>query len=153
MKVQKAMAKKPLYLKNNDTLSYAVKVFSKNDISGCPVIFKKRVVGIITRTDIINAIDPHSRIIKDIDLIALVDATLKDSRFENMKRSIKKTMAMPIDRFMNKKVVCIEENDDVYNAARLMNKRDISILPVVRDRKLVGVLTRTDIIRILHRLG
>lgn len=153
MLVKHAMTKKPVYLKNRTSLRNAAKTFIEKDVSGCPVLSGKKVVGVLTRTDVINAIDPHSRIIKDIDLIALVDATLKDSRFENMKRSIKKTMAMPIDRFMNKNAVCIEEKDDVYNAARLMNEKDISILPVVKDRKLIGVLTRTDIIRLLHRVG
>ncbi len=153
MQVHHAMTKKPTLLRSNDTLSMAVKVFAENDISGCPVLSGKRVAGIITRTDIVNAIDPHSKIIKDIDLLCLVEAALKDPRFENMKKSIKKTMNMPVNRFMKKRVFVVDSDEDIYNAAKIMNEKDISMLPVVKDQKLIGVLTRTDIIRILEKLS
>ena len=152
MLVHRAMAKKPVYLNSKDTLSMAVKTFAKNDISGCPVLSNKKVVGVITRTDILNAIDPHSRIIKDIDLLSLVTASLKDNSFDNMKRSINKTMKMRVGKFMKKEVIVINYDEDLYNAARIINEKDISMLPVVKDEKLIGILTRTDVIRVLEKI-
>lgn len=153
MKVHHAMTKKPIYLRSRDKLHNAVKVFSKQDISGCPVVTGKKVVGVITRTDIITAIDPHAKIIKDIDLLALVNASIHDPRFENMRSSIRKTMSMSVSAFMNKDVITVGYDEDIYNAARIMNEKDISMLPVVRNEKLIGVLTRTDVIRVLEKLS
>ena len=152
MQVHQVMTTSPTFLRSRDRLNKAVKLLIDLNINGCPVLSGKRVVGMITQTDIINAIDPHARIIKDIDLLSLVEATLKDPRFENMKKSISKTMKMPVGKFMNRKIIAVDHEEDIYNAARLINENDISMLPVVKNQKLVGILTRTDIVKVLEKL-
>ena len=152
MRVADVMTKKAVAVRRTDTLRKAARTLAQHRISGCPVVSGSRLVGVITKTDIVRAIDPHARIVKERDLLALVSATLKDPRFDAMQRPIAKALELSVKTFMNEHVISIAADDDIYDAAKLMNAKDIEMLPVVADNRLVGVLTRSDIVKMLGKL-
>ncbi len=51
-----------------------------------------------------------------------------------------------ISQVMSKKVISINDNETVDNAALMMAKYRIKRLPVLKNEKLVGIITATDII-------
>lgn len=51
-----------------------------------------------------------------------------------------------ISSVMSENVVTIEASDNVDNAAMIMAKNKIKRLPVVKNGKLVGIITSTDIL-------
>jgi len=51
-----------------------------------------------------------------------------------------------ISKIMSKKVMTIEENAGIDDAARIMKEKKIKRLPVVKKGKLTGIVTATDII-------
>jgi len=53
---------------------------------------------------------------------------------------------------MNKKVVTIDKTTTVEEAARTMVDQDLSCLPVVEGDRLIGILTKTDMFKILLEL-
>ncbi len=153
MKVSSIMTKKPISLKPGDTLKKVLDVLAGNKISGCPVVDDKgQLVGVITQSDILRVIDVHSQIQKSDDIFSLVLAVMKSDRYEDLKIALKKVLKLKIKDFMTDNVVTIYADEDVYKAAKLMNKHDIDRLPVVKNNKLVGIITRWDIIRALERL-
>jgi CBS domain-containing protein len=48
---------------------------------------------------------------------------------------------------MSAKPVTITPDDTVERAATLMHEKDVSRLPVVSDGKLVGIVSRNDVLR------
>jgi CBS domain-containing protein len=52
-----------------------------------------------------------------------------------------------VAEFMTKDLVTVRESDDIALADSLLRLGGIRHLPVVRDRKLVGILTQRDILR------
>jgi CBS domain-containing protein len=48
---------------------------------------------------------------------------------------------------MSRTVLCVSEDQDLYDAAALMAKRDVGHLPVVRDGEIVGTLTRDAVLK------
>ena len=50
---------------------------------------------------------------------------------------------------MSKNIMTISINDDIKNAANLMIRADISGLLVLEEKKPVGVITKTDICRLV----
>lgn len=50
---------------------------------------------------------------------------------------------------MSRSVLCVGEDDELADAARIMVTRDLSQLPVVRDGEVVGFLTRETVLRSL----
>jgi len=61
-------------------------------------------------------------------------------------KKIKKTKQMqsPIKAFMTRDIVTIEYDKNAIEAARLMIRHDIGRIPVMKDGKVIGIITRSD---------
>jgi CBS domain-containing protein len=57
---------------------------------------------------------------------------------------------LPVRELMTGAVVTVAPWADLREAARLMHERKIGALPVVEDGRLVGILTETDVLRVLE---
>lgn len=53
---------------------------------------------------------------------------------------------------MSREIVSISPDDDAFKAFRLMNQHNIGRIPVVRDGQLIGIVSRTDLIKVLEIL-
>lgn len=56
----------------------------------------------------------------------------------------------PVKGFMSRNLIVIDSNENVERLMKLMTEKGIGRLPVFKDRKLVGIVTRTDLLRALH---
>jgi len=54
----------------------------------------------------------------------------------------------PIQTIMTKDVFTIDENDELKNAVNLIKRKKIRHLPVMKNNKVVGILSRSDINRL-----
>jgi CBS domain-containing protein len=54
---------------------------------------------------------------------------------------------------MKKKVITVSPETAIKDAARLMAEKKIGCVPVVSEGSLVGLVTTTDILRYVERLG
>lgn len=55
-------------------------------------------------------------------------------------------MHAPVKGYMSKNVITIDYDASIENAQELMVKYNIGRLPVIKDKKLVGIVTRSDIL-------
>ena len=146
------MNKRVKTVNRSDTVKSVVKTLSRNSISGCPVIDNKnKVVGIVTQSDIIKMIDVHSKVNENEDILDLILAALKDEKFDSMSPIISKVMQMPVKKIMND-CITISLDEDVYEAAKIMNKKNIRRLPVVKNKILQGIITKSDMMKLLEKL-
>jgi len=53
----------------------------------------------------------------------------------------------PIESFMNKDVISVEEDTPLDEVSRLLVQNDIKRVPVLKGKKVVGVVSRRDILR------
>jgi signal-transduction protein with cAMP-binding, CBS, and nucleotidyltransferase domain len=53
-----------------------------------------------------------------------------------------------VEEIMNKKIISIEPEKDLYDAVLLMGNNEIKHLPVISKGKLMGIITSKDIIQI-----
>lgn len=153
MLVKDLMNKKVIYCFEDDNLLKVIKKLLKYNISGMPVVDKdKKLKGIISTTDIINYVEKQIK--SDVSLKSslwefslfifqqMMESTfLKKLKFEILKTEVKK--------IMRRDVITIEENKTIGEAVELMKKNDISRLIVVRNSKVVGIITKVDILRYL----
>lgn len=136
MKVKDAMVKDVIKISADDPLDKAIDLLSKKDISGMPVIKDENVVGILSESDILRKMG-----LKDLISIDVGDVD-----------KIKKIQSLRVEDVMNKEIYFVKEDDDVTVAIRIMNEKDVNRLPVVNKKnKLVGILTRGDVIRVFAR--
>ena len=149
MKVHQIMTREPVTMKPADSLLDAMKAFLTHDISGCPVVSRGKLFGIITQSDIIRAIDVHSRIHRAMDALPLIMAAIKSESYHNLKPAIKQVLKNEVSRYCTKRPVSIKADEDIYGAAKLINKHNIDRLPVIEKGRLVGVVSKIDILRAL----
>lgn len=72
-----------------------------------------------------------------------------DEIAEDMNRAA----SVLIGEIMTKEVFTVKEDDDISDAAQLMDTHSINRLPVVDDEsKVIGIVTRGDLINALVRI-
>ena len=54
---------------------------------------------------------------------------------------------MLVRDWMSKNVITVDENDSMFDATKIMKKKDIRMLPVMKKGKLVGIITDRDLKR------
>ena len=155
MKVKSAMIKKVVILKKTDTLQKTIRKLVKHGISGAPVVNnKKEVIGMVTENDITKMIDAYSHSIKfDTDrTFGIILAAIKGTNeFKAIKKGIKSTK-IKVKDFMNIPVIVIDGNRDIMVAARMMHKYKVNRIPVIdKDNKIIGIISRADIIKALAK--
>lgn len=127
------MAKKPIVVRVEDPLSYVVRLFADKKISGAPVVHGNNFVGIISESDIIKFIG-----VKDL---------LSIDSF-----GLKKLSEFKVSEAMHRRPIFVNEYTKLSEAADLMNKHDITRLPVLNDRReIVGIVSRSDIVRAVSK--
>ena len=72
------------------------------------------------------------------------------SLWDLKKLSLGKQRTHPVKAFMQREVQTISPEATVREAAHLMIRRDIGHLPVVEKGRVVGIITRTDIVQFLY---
>lgn len=134
MQVRDVITRDIITFKPDDAVIMALETFSLKNIAGAPVVENEKIVGIITEKDILKAFG-RKHIFKHIFQAE------KNKLEELSKLRVKDVMKEPVI------TITIDQNVNVYEAARMMNKYNINRLPVLEKGKLVGILTRSDIIK------
>jgi len=119
LKVDDVMVKEVITIDENSTVKEAADVMNKFEI-GCLIAVKKgKAMGIITERDLLK------RVISDA----------KNAH----KTKVKDVMSSPL--------VVVEPDMDLEDAVKLMFQMKIKKLPVVDGKRLVGLVSLTDIAR------
>ena len=146
LQVSKIMTKKVVTVKPADSLLFVESVLINNKISRVIVERKKKPVGIITHRDFIPAKMPLW-IKQYADPKEVEDFSLSPSPYEYKTNQLSYLLNFIAADIMTPNPVIIESTDDVSNVALLMIRHGISGIPVVKNSLLVGIITKTDIVK------
>ena len=129
------------------TVEEAIKLFAEGRISGAPVVSEGRLLGIVTEGDLI---------FRDADVeppgfLNLLGGIIPLGNTEEYRREALKSAGVTVDEVMTEDVTTIGPDATLSEAATVMAEERKKILPVVDDGRLVGVVTRMDILT-LHVL-
>ena len=103
-------------------------------ISAMPVVEDGELVGIVSEADLVPlelAPDPRAHLIPPADLPGHLPKVAGEA--------------------MTREVVALPEEADAADAARLLLERRIKSIPVVRGRRVVGIVARRDLLTVLAR--
>ena len=125
------------------TLKEVAKLLIEEKVSGVPVLNEKgAVVGVVSEKDVFGAVFPsyHDYYV-DPDVWSNYDWNDADDRLRSIC----------VRDVMTDKVYCVEESDPILKVGALMMAHHIHRVPVLKNGKLVGIVTRKDIYRSLLR--
>ena len=146
LSVSKIMTKKVITVKPADSLLYVESMLVNNKISRVVVERKRIPIGIITHRDFIPAKMPFW-IKQYADPKEVEEFTLGAHPHEFKSNQLSYLLTFIAADIMTPNPITVDAREDVSNVALLMIRHGISGLPVVRDSVLVGIITKTDIVR------
>lgn len=144
--ISKIMTRHVTTVKPADSLLYVENVLVKNRLSRVIVERNRKPVGIITHRDFIPAKIPlwlrQSGDPKEVEKYRMAT---KPAEFKlNQLNYLASFIAADI---MTPNPVTVQVTEDVSEASLLMIRNGISGLPVVKNSLLVGIITKTDIVK------
>jgi CBS domain-containing protein len=131
-----------------DTVETVLRVLHEHELPGVPVVNSGgRCVGIITEADLVMAgEDSDLHLPHYFELFGGLVFLESMNHFEERLR--KATAALAVD-LMTEDPVTIEPSATVEEAARVISRSKHNRLPVVEHGRLVGVVTRVDVLEAL----
>lgn len=139
------MSHDPIAVKPEMPLKEAIKILAERRISGLPVLNDQgKLLGIISETDLMwqeSGVTPPA-------YIMILDSVIFLENPARYEQEIHKALGATVGEVMSKDPLTTTPEKLLSAAARLMHERNIHRLPVLDGNgKLVGILTRGDIIR------
>jgi CBS domain-containing protein len=124
------------------------RLLSAHELHGVPVVNEAgRCVGIVTENDLVLADEEGDLHIPHY--IELFGGLVFLESVRGYERRLKKAMAATADDLMTANPTTIGPDADVHEAGRVIASSGHNRLPVVEHGLLVGVITRTDVLRAL----
>ncbi|HEX9994195.1 MAG TPA: CBS domain-containing protein, partial [Acidimicrobiales bacterium] len=129
----------------------AMRALVERDVDGAPVVDDDdRVVGMVSTDDLIV----QETRLHYPTVISLFGSYLElPSSVRRFEDELHKAVAATVGEVMTDRPVTIGEDDTLEEAATVMHERRVSRLPVLRAGRLVGIVSRGDILRAIVRAG
>ena len=146
--ISKIMSKNVITVSPNDSIFEVESILFNNNIRRVIVAKNKIPVGIITYRDFIPAktFDLHREFTDPVESSEIAQSS-QINEFNVNRLSYLLTFAAK--DIMTKNPFVVYPDDVVYTAAILMIRHDISGIPVIKNKKLVGIVTKSDIVNVL----
>lgn len=122
--IKETMTKDVKKVRTDTSMQEVIATMLKFDISSVVVVQKDRPIGLITHKDILLKM-------------------IKPGLLPNVLTAI---------NIMSTPIITVREEQSIDEAAKIMAEKGLKKLPVVKNDKLVGIITSTDIIREQPRL-
>ncbi|ADN37351.1 putative signal transduction protein with CBS domains [Methanolacinia petrolearia DSM 11571] len=150
MLVKDVMTPDPVTVQADAKVSEAASILRKRRIGGIPVMDGERLAGIVTETDLLSLLDV-GELSDDLWLpspLEIIEIPIREFvNWEKTRKALTDISESPISDIMSTDVIYIDENAEIEEAAKLMLSEGIARLPVVKSDRLVGIVTRQDIVR------
>lgn len=139
LRVKDVMATRTIRIEHDANMYRAAESVALSRISDLMVVGQgDKFIGVLSEADILRAALP------DMDEIAAEGRSL-DSVFSIFLKKGKELSKLPILPFVITEPIVLDPQDHVAKAATVMIDRNIRLLPVIKDGKLVGTISRADV--------
>lgn len=129
--VKDVMTKDVMSVKPEENLRRVLTLSSEYGITGFPVIEKNKILGVVSQTDIMKIMGTKN----------ILDAKKDEIKLSELER-------ITVRDVMTKRPIMIDQDEKITDASELMSKHDVNRLLVVdRNNRLVGIVTREDIMK------
>lgn len=145
MKASDVMTRTVITIKEHASVAEALRLMLGKAISGLPVVDNEdRLVGIITEGDLLRR--------------AELATGRQIARWKNLfgswfaAKEYVRTHARSVGSVMTREILCIAEDTPLPTIVRIMEEGHVKRLPVTKDGKVIGIVSRRDILQPLSSL-
>jgi len=132
--VKDSMTTPVVSVSSDTSLSDARQVMTDNRVRRLPVVDNEKLVGIVSFTDVL-------------------EAKLTGESSLNIWELSQKVLSLKVKDVMTANVLSVEQSATIADAARVMLEQKVSGVPVTDNGKLVGMITESDLFRLIALEG
>ena len=132
MRIRDMMTRNPVTVDSETFVMDAQKIMKENNIRRLPVVDKGKLVGIVTKHDLLEASPSPATSLSVHELNYLLSK-------------------MKVKEIMKKNPVALAPDTPFEEALKIGQEKKIGAFPVVENGKVVGIATESDIVRFLNR--
>lgn len=142
--VSDIMNAKAGFLTAGATVRDAIAILRESETSGVPIVDKNQaVIGFVSDGDILKYLSKQTGFYTDgTNYFGMIESQDIIDRLESL-------FDLDVMRIATQRVVCVDAHDDPEDAFKTLSSKRIKKVPVVEDGKLVGSLSRRNIISAL----
>jgi acetoin utilization protein AcuB len=133
MKIKDVMTRNPITADSETLVLDAQRIMKENNIRRLPIVDKGKLVGIVTKHDLLEASPSPATSLSIFELNYLLSK-------------------MKVKEIMKKNPLTLTPDTPFEEALGLGQEKKIGSFPVVENGKLVGIATESDIIRFVTRV-
>ena len=135
-------------IKGNTTVREMAAIFDSMRFGTLPVVDDAgNITGIVTASDLVE----QDRPLHMPTVISLFDWIIPLEGEGSLQRELNKITAQTATELASTDFVTVTPSDSVSGVAEIMSSKKLHARPVVDGRKLVGMVSRIDIIRSMNR--
>jgi CBS domain-containing protein len=143
MKAMDVLVRDVVTVSPDDDIADVIELLMEHDISAIPVVDEDyRVVGVISEADLIRRDEIGTDKHRAWWLEALTPAS-------TLAKEFAQSHGRRVSELMSSKVVSASEDTPLEEIATLLEKHRIKRIPIIRDGKLVGIVSRSNLIQAL----
>jgi len=151
--VRDVMSRHPVTVGPDATLLDALVLMRGQKVSGLPVVDETgKLVGVLSQRDVARTLKSAGGIPEVVGLFDLLMFGLSDetgASVQVLRRILEETNVRDA---MSSPPISIAADASLELAAEVMRENEINRIPVVRGDRLVGIVTRNDLVRALVHL-
>lgn len=148
LKNSEVMTRKVITVSPEESIYEVESLLINNKISRLIVEKNNNLLGIITYRDFIPAksFDLYSAFVEPTERFDIISNSTLNEFNINKKQHLLTFRAKDI---MTKNPISVFANEPLYSSAILMIRNEISGLPVLKGKKVIGIITKTDVVRVI----
>src|SRR5262245_4621535 len=143
MKAEDIMVRNVVTVAPQTSIVDAIELLAKHDVSALPVVdADNRLIGILSEADLLEREELQATHHHTWWVEALTPASRLAAEFAKAHGKL-------VEQLMSTKVISAREDTPLSDIARLLEHHRIKRVPITRDGKLVGVVSRSNLIQAL----
>jgi CBS domain-containing protein len=146
MKAFDIMTTRVATIRPDAPIAEAIRVMLQKRISGLPVVdAEERLIGIVTEGDFMRRSETSTERLRPRWLEFILGP-------HRLADEYVRTHARKVEDVMTRNVATVDDVTPIDRIVRLMEERRVKRLPVLREGKVAGMISRADLMRVLARL-
>ncbi|MHB8655744.1 MAG: CBS domain-containing protein [Terriglobia bacterium] len=133
MLVREIMTTEVTTVQETETMFDAAMIFARSSLRHLPVLRDTNLVGVLTERDVKR----------------FAPGLLSGVSSEQYNHLLEST---PLSKVMTRNPMTLKPDQDVSDAANIFSTKRFGCLPVVEDGKLVGIVTTSDMLKLLAKI-
>ena len=147
MKGRDVMVRDVITIGPRDSVAHAAKLIAQNDVRAVPVIDDQgRLVGIVSEGDLMNREEIGTEIHHPWWIEAVTPGATLAAEFA-------KSHGKRVEEVMSENVITATEDTSLADIAALLERNRIKRVPIMQHGKLVGIVSRSNLVQALASNG